>query len=146
VPLLTLTGGELEGARLDAMLAFPGQIKQLYPRWSVGETMIDDRDVVLVQGRAPGRTSLKLYFDKESSLLVRQVRYTNTKIGTVPIQIDYSDYRDVAGFKLPFHWITTWTDGQSTTEVTEAQANVAIDPARLAKPAPANLPTSAEAR
>jgi hypothetical protein len=32
----------------------------------------------------------------------------------VPVQIDYSDYRDVAAVKMPFRWIITWTNGQST--------------------------------
>jgi hypothetical protein len=31
----------------------------------------------------------------------------------------------------------TWVDGQSTTELTQAQANVAIDAAKFAKPSPA---------
>ena len=146
VPLMVLTGGELEGAKLDAMLSFPLQIKQAYPTWRVGDASIDDHDVLMLQGTAAGHTSLKLYFDKQSGLLVRQVRYSNTKIGTVPVQVDYSDYRDVAGIKLPFQWINTWTDGQSTTLVTDIQTNVSIDPAKLSKPQPAKMPESAELR
>jgi hypothetical protein len=29
IPVVPLTGGELEGAKLEAALSFPGQIKQL---------------------------------------------------------------------------------------------------------------------
>jgi hypothetical protein len=112
----------------------------------VGETAIDDEDVYIVQGSAPGRTSVKLYFDKKSSLLVRQVRYASTKIGVIPEQIDYSDYRSVNGVKMPFRWVTTWTDGQSITLVNGIQANVPIDAKQFSKPAPAPLPTSAEVR
>jgi hypothetical protein len=82
-----------------------------------------------------GQTPLKLYFDKKSGLLVRQVRYTTHIIGINPVQIDYSDYRVVAGVKLPYHWVDTWTDGQSTTEIDQIQANVPIDAAKLSKPA-----------
>ena len=83
---------------------------------------------------------MKLFFDKDSGLLVRQVRYSTSMVGVNPTQIDYSDYRDVAGVKMPFHWVTTWTDGQSTTDLSEVQPNVAIVAAKFAKPAPAPAP------
>jgi len=95
--------------------------------------------VAVVQGTANGgRSSVKMYFDKQSGFLVRQVRYAYTIIGRVPTQVDYSDYRDVAGagVKLPFHVITTWTDGRSDVLLTSAQANVAIDAAKFNQPAP----------
>jgi len=63
------------------------------------------------------------------------VRYTNTLVGIVPTQTGYSDYREVAGVKMPFHWTVTWTDGQSTAELSEVQPNVPIDAAKFAKPA-----------
>ena len=68
------------------------------------------------------------------ALLVRLVRWTQTGAGPVPVQIDYSDYRDVAGVKVPFHWITTWTNGQSTIQLNEVRPHVAIDGARFARP------------
>jgi hypothetical protein len=70
-------------------------------------------------------------------LLIRQVRYADTPVGMVPTQVDYSDYRDIAGVKMPFHWVVTWTDGQSIVQLTELHANVPIDAAKFAKPAPA---------
>src|SRR5262249_15709301 len=77
-----------------------------------------------------------LYFDSVGRL-VRLVRFVDTAIGRIPIQIDYDDYRDVAGIKFPYKITSTWTDGQFTVELTEVQANVQIPPARLAQPAPA---------
>jgi outer membrane lipoprotein-sorting protein len=56
-------------------------------------------------------------------------------VGIVPTQTDYSDYREVAGVKMPFKWTITWTDGQSNTELSEIQPNVPIDAAKFAKPA-----------
>ena len=129
VPMLTLTGGNLDGARVDAALSFPGGAKQALTDWR------DGRDVEVVQGTG-GKSTVKLYFDKQSGLLVRQVRYAQTIVGLNPTQVDYSDYRDVAGLKLPFHWVVTWTDGQSTFDMNQVQPNVAIDAAKFAKPAP----------
>jgi len=66
---------------------------------------------------------------------VRQVRYTDTALGLNPVEVDYADYRDVSGVKMPFRLMTTWTDGRSTIVLSELRANVAIDAAKFAKPA-----------
>lgn len=138
LPLLALTEGDLDGAKFDANLCFPGRIKQDLSDWRSGfpSTSIDDREVEVVQGSTAGKTAIKLYFDRESGLLVRQVRYRDTAVGPIPTQIDYSDYRDVSGVKMPFRWTITWTDGRSTTEVSEVQTNVPIDASKFAKPNP----------
>ena len=138
-PVIRYTDGNLDALRLDAVLSFPTGIKQAVTKPVVGMTSIDDKDVAVVQGTANGgSSSTKLYFDKQSGLLVRQVRYADTIIGRVPIQVDYSDYRDAAGagVKLPFHVITTWTNGRSDVLLTSAETNVTIDNAKFRQPAP----------
>jgi outer membrane lipoprotein-sorting protein len=140
VTLLPLSpGGETDGARLEASLDFAAYIKNSLNAWRVGFplTSINDRPVQIVQGTGAGGTRVKLYFDVESSLLVRSLRYTNTAVGLVPTQIDYSDYREVSGVWMPFHWVVTWTDGQATIDLSDVQANVPMDPDRFARPAPA---------
>ena len=137
MPVMTLTGGDLQGAREDAMLCFPAGIKQAFSQWRVGPpTTINDRDVQVVQGSNPGESPVKFYFDQQSGLLVRVLRYTNLPVGLNPTQVDYGDYRDLAGFMLPFRWTVTWTDGRSITELSQVQPNVPIDAAKFAKPAP----------
>jgi photosynthetic reaction center cytochrome c subunit len=136
IPVFTLTGGEFEGARIDASLSFPGQIKQLLKNWRTGfpSTTIDDKDVDVIEGSSADNSPVKFYFEKKTGLLVRQVRYTDTALGLNPTQIDYSDYRDVSGVKMPYHLVTTWTDGRSTIVLSELRANVSIDAAKFAKP------------
>lgn len=138
-----LPGYEQDAAKLDADLAIPVNIKQALTKWRTGFpiTQIDDKDVQTVEGRGAGNTRFKLYFDNESGLLVRTLRYEPTAVGTLPIQVDYSDYRDVAGVKIPYKWVVTWTNGQSHNAFTDVQANVAIDPSRFAKPMPAIVKT-----
>jgi outer membrane lipoprotein-sorting protein len=133
-PLMALTGGALDGAKIEATLSFPPKIRQSRSEWRVGSTMIDDADVLVAEGTTAGQTPIKLYFDKNSGLLIRLVRYTYTVVGPVPTQVDYSDYRVVSGVKVPFKWTTTWVDGQSTTELSEVQTNVPIDAIRFDKP------------
>jgi len=139
MPLMPLTGGNLEGAKLEAMVFFPSQLKQAFSQWRVTSASIDDREVQVLQGTNPRQPPVNLYFD-QSGLLVRLVRFVDTAVGRVPTQVDYADYRDVGGTKLPFKWTATWTDGQSTAELTEIQTNAPIDSAKFARPAPAPPP------
>ena len=141
LPLMPLTGGNLDGAKVEATLSFPTQLKQAFGQWRVSSTAIDDKEVRVLQGTNPRQTPVNLYFD-ESGLLVRLVRFVDTAIGRVPTQIDYADYREVAGVKMPFRWTATWTDGQSTTQLSEVQPNAQIDAAKFARPAPAPPPKS----
>jgi hypothetical protein len=137
VPMLTLTGGNLDGAKVDAELSFPGGIKQALANLNANypETSIDDRPVSIVSGTV-GKSLVKLYFDKKSGLLVRQVRDASTIVGPNPTQIDYSDYREVSGIKMPFHWVVSWTDNRTTWDTTDVQLNVPIDAAKFSKPTP----------
>jgi len=135
LPLLPMTGGNLSGMKLDAVVAFPAGIRKAFAKWAIGTATIDDKPVSVLQGTNPGETPVNLYFD-EAGLLVRSVRWNKTSVGTVPTQIDYSEYKDVAGVKVPFHLLMTWTDGQNTFSLTEVRPNVAIEAARFAKPAP----------
>jgi photosynthetic reaction center cytochrome c subunit len=137
LPRYALTGGELDGARLDAQLTFPGLIKQALTNWRVGNPItIDKRSVHVVQGNGSNGLLATLYFDRETGLLNRVVRYARTPIGRAPTQIDFSDYRDVDGIKIPFRWTMGWLDGLDIFELTEVELNVPIDAAEFAQPPP----------
>jgi len=133
-----MPGAEIDGGKFDADVAIPSGIKQALSDWKVGipPTTIDEKVVNVIQGTGANKTRFKLYFEDETGLLVRQVRYSDTPIGMVPIQVDYSDYRDVAGVKLPHKIVVTWTDGQSIIELSEIQPNATIAADKFAKPAP----------
>jgi outer membrane lipoprotein-sorting protein len=135
VPVLAVAGADLDGLRLDAELSFPSRIRQVLDNWRVGLPIaIDDREVHVVQGTGAGGVTATLYFDAENGLLRRQVRYVESPVGRIPTQVDYGDYRDVAGVRLPFRWTVTWLDGRDTIELREVQANVRIDAARFNRP------------
>jgi outer membrane lipoprotein-sorting protein len=139
LPLMPRTGPHLKGAKMDAMLSFPAQIRQISNRWRIGfSKIIDGRDVHVVQGTTEGDLPVNLYFDDESGLLVRLVRFADTPIGSVATRIDYTEYREVAGgIMMPVGWTETWTGGQVTVELSEVQPNASIDAARFQRPPPA---------
>jgi photosynthetic reaction center cytochrome c subunit len=131
------TGGALEGARLDAEMAFPAHVKDYLTNWRVGySTQLNGTDVRVVQGTGAAGLLATLYFDKQTGLLVRMARYATSPLGRVPTQIDYSDYRAVAGVQMPFKWSYTWLSGRDDFALTDIQANVTIDPAKFGKPVP----------
>src|SRR5262249_5613953 len=135
VPVSALSGTLLEGVKLDAELSFPLRIKESLTKWRVGfPVIINDREAQVVQGTAAGGSLATLYFDTESGLLVRILRYSESVVGRTPTQIDYSDYRDVAGVKIPFRFTVTWLDGKESYELTEVQPNVSIEAARFVRP------------
>lgn len=133
-----LSGTELDGARLDALLSFPGQIKQVLTNLRVGnQETIDGKLTQVVQGEGPRGMVATLYFDQSSGLLTRLIRYGRSPIGRQPTQVDYADYRDVDGVKMPFKWTLSWLDGRDSFELTNIRKNVAINDAVFGRPAEA---------
>src|SRR5207244_3450849 len=98
------------------------------------KTDVQGKDVYLLQGNGARGSVASLYFDQTSGVLVRVIRYTPSKIGRVPTQVDYSDYRDVGGVKFPFQWTFTWLDGRDTFSFTDVKFNVPIDAAKFGEP------------
>jgi hypothetical protein len=90
----------------------------------------------VVQGTGPRGLLVTLYFDKQTGLLLRELRYGNSPIGRIPTQIDYADYRDVNGMKLPFRITYAWLDGRDSITLNDVKINVPVDEAKFGKPAP----------
>jgi hypothetical protein len=139
LPLLTLSAGNLDRARLEAMLWFPSGIRQAFSEWRVGRAVLGDQEVMVVQGMDAGEPVVNLSFD-ESGLLARLVRWTQTPVGAVPTQIDYADYREVAGVQVPFRRTVTQTYMQTSIELSDVRPNVEVDAARFERPAAAPRP------
>jgi photosynthetic reaction center cytochrome c subunit len=151
-----LSGGDLDGARLDAQLSFPGQIKQVLTSLKTGPpgtitdlpapasqaslqkdvTLGQTHDVDVVQGTGPRGLLVTLYFDRKTGLLLRELRYGNSPIGRVPTQVDFADYRDVNGIKLPFRITYAWLDGRDSIVLNDIKTNVQVSEAKFDRPAP----------
>ena len=87
-----------------------------------------------VNASKPGQPPVNLYFDQKTGLLQRQVRYAETPMGRMPTQIDYADYRETDGVKIPWRWTLARTNGRFTIQLKEVKDNVAIDDAKFTKP------------
>jgi hypothetical protein len=132
-----MQGGDIDGAAIDADLHLATHLKQIFSELKVrGTEKIGDREAYLVVGEREGKPPVHLYFDEQSGLLVRMERFGETALGRMPTEIDYADYRDADGVKIPFQWTLARPGGRFTIRVSEVKVNVPVDDAKFVKPAP----------
>ena len=133
---------ELEGVELFYLRRYPDLFRDIklqgqFTRLSYGgKEQIDGKDVYVLRGMGVDGKGERLYFDAQTGLLVRRVTSTTTIVGLIPEQVDYEDYRDVDGMKLPFTIRVTSIDSfyNSTRKFTEIKLNVPVDETKFNKP------------
>jgi hypothetical protein len=142
-PVRDVPETEVASVRVEADFRLAVDLKQLFGelRTSAPEK-IGDREVDVVIGMNAGERAAKFYFDHESGLLLRILRFTKSPLGLNPTQIDYADYRAQDGVKTPFQQTITRPNSRLAIQIEEAKYNVPVDDARFARPpeAPAAKP------
>jgi len=77
----------------------------------------------------------KFYFDSQSGLLVRRdFERVTLDDGIIPFEIDYEDFKDVEGLKIPFTVIRKTPDYSMSYRFSEVKFNEPIDDGKFAKP------------
>jgi photosynthetic reaction center cytochrome c subunit len=134
-PLREMHGPDIDGASIDADLHLATHLKSMFSETKVrGTEKIGDHEAYLVVGQREGKTPIDLYFDEQTGLLVRLERFGETALGQMPTQIEYADYRDAGGVKIPYRWTLARPGGRFTIQITDVQQNVPVDDAKFAKP------------
>jgi photosynthetic reaction center cytochrome c subunit len=136
-PVHAMTPPEVTAATMDAELFFPASLRQIFKELKAEpQGQIEGRPVYVLSGTSENLPPAQLYFDEQSGLLVRVLRYTETPLGLNPTQIDYADYRDEGGSKTPFRWTIARPGGVFTIQIDQMQRNVPIEDSNFAAPAP----------
>jgi photosynthetic reaction center cytochrome c subunit len=131
-----MSAAESAAAGLDAEFYLGLRVKELFPQLRRGRPeIVAGAECEVLNGTAAGRPGVRLYFDKSSGLLVRMVRYADTPMGRNPTQIDYADYRDAGGVKIPFRWTLSRPNARFTIQIAEVKSNAPVDDGRFVKPA-----------
>jgi hypothetical protein len=129
-----LTPSETAAAKVEADLRFALDARQLLQGLNVlPAEKIDGKEMYVVLGKPEGMRRVRLYFDEQSGLLTRVVRYSEVPLGFSPVQIDYADYREVDGVKIPFRRTQSRPSGHSIVQIETVQHNVPIDDAKFSK-------------
>jgi photosynthetic reaction center cytochrome c subunit len=132
-----LEGADLYAIQMDADFSFAASAPKFFHQVRVGRPeKVGEHDAWVLLGINRGQPPVKLYFDKESGLLLRKVAYAQTPLGRYPTQVDYADYRALDGVQIPYRWTVARPMGSFTIQVEEAKQNVPVDDAKFAKPAP----------
>ena len=117
-------------------------LKQRYSKLTVaGVERVQDRDAYLVIADVPNDTPDRLYFDKDTGLLLRKTTDWPTPLGAIRFEVNYEDYRDAGnGVKVPFvvEMIPATPRMEqgvvATVRVQKVEENVPIDEGKFRKP------------
>jgi outer membrane lipoprotein-sorting protein len=135
-PAREMSAADAMGSALDSEFYLGLRMKEIFTQLRPGRAdKIGDVAVISLTGTRQGLPPVRFFFDANTGLLLRTVRYTENPLGRMPVQIDYSDYRDIGGAKTPFRWTLSRPNGRFTIQLNEAKANVPVDDSKFAKPA-----------
>ena len=134
-PARAMSGMESGASSIDAEFYLPLRLKEMYPQLRRGRVeTINGVECEVLNGTSPDRPAVRLYLDKKTGLLVRQVRFMETPVGRNPTQIDYADYKSISGVMIPLRWTLSRPNGRFTIQVNDVKVNAAIDDAKFARP------------
>jgi hypothetical protein len=126
---------ELSGPVLD-------QLKRVLSYYAVIKTVGDPAQMKVVRAEKVGdreayavalvidsNRTRTFYFDTQTGLLLREVTTEKTLLAPLPEQVDFEDYREVDGIKLPFTIRTSDSAPYDTAvrRFTEIKLNVAVE-------------------
>ena len=134
----TLSSAEALDAKRRGNELFP--VVKVQPLASMklsGIQKVGEREAYVVENATDLKTE-RYYFDTQTGLLLRKITLNRTVLMPFPEQVDFEDYRDVDGVKMPFtirysaidtydSWVRTFT---------EIKRNVAVEDALFAAPSP----------
>ena len=131
-----LRRAELDGKRLEDAFNIATQLKEILVDPKVDHPeVVNGRELYVVSARTQALPMVKLYFEKDSGLLTRLVYHTDSIFGPYPTQIEYRDYRDINGRKVPHTWVIAGTRNREYTYVMRNVQAAAVDDGVFAKPA-----------
>jgi photosynthetic reaction center cytochrome c subunit len=131
-----MSSAEVDASRMDAYPQFAIDLSQTFRELRVQQQeTVDGRPTYVVSGIREKSPPVQLYFDQESGLLIRLLRYVDTPLGLNPTQIDYADYRQEGGVRTPFRWTIARPGGRFTIQIDQMQQNVPIDDEKFTTPA-----------
>lgn len=134
-PAREMTAPESAAAGIDAEFNLPLRIKEMFPQLRRGRPeQIDGAMCNTLLASSPGHAPVRFYFDASTGLLVREIRYADTPVGRNPTEIDYADYRESDGVKIPFRWTLSRTNGRFTIQIDDVKNNAPVEDSRFAKP------------
>ena len=133
---MNLKPDEAEQIRREAKLFSPANLKSAYAKLEYEALdRVDGREVYLLIGTSPSGLRERLYFDVQTGLLVRRSASTPTVLGSFVYQVDYLDYKNMGGIKMPATIRYSMPNMGWTRKIVSVKNNAAVDDAVFTVPA-----------
>lgn len=134
-PAHRMTPEEDWAESLDAEFYLPLRLKEMLPQMRRGRPEeVDGKPCNVINASSPGHPPVRLYFDQQTGLLVRELRFAATPVGRLPTEMDFGDYREADGVKIPFRWTLARPSTRFTIQITEVKSNQPIPDSRFTMP------------
>jgi hypothetical protein len=133
-----LQGMQMQQALRLADFGLPLRINDRYTSLNVSRYAdVDGKPAIVLTGRPYADVIEQLYFDRASGLLLRRQVATRTGLGELGEQIEYSDYRDVSGVRVPFSVRHATWNSVANYKMTDVKINAPVADSAFTKPAAA---------
>jgi hypothetical protein len=130
-----LRKAEADGAMLEDPFNLPAHLKDMLLEAKLDRPrVIRGHEDYVVTGKTRNLPKVDAYFNENTGMLERLVYFNDSLYGQYPTQIDYRDFRDVGGRKVPFAWVISQTRNREYTYAMQDVKAAAIEDAKFAKP------------
>ena len=131
----TLTDAALSAFSTDSDFYREIGLRELYPGIRLlGTVKEKDREFYLVEGNSRFGGVELMYFEVQSGLLTGRDLTQQTMRGPIRVQMRYSDWREVAGVKLPFMITQSIPNLKFVFKIQDVKHNVPVDDKLFEKP------------
>ncbi len=130
------TGPQIDFIKSEAEFYKELKLKERYSKVTLlGQAQLDNREAYVIEAAPPRGQPEKLYFDRQSGLLVRIDSVSDLGREKMQVQAYFEDYRVVDGVKLPFAIRRARPGFTWTYQFNEIKLNTPLDDAKFNKPA-----------
>jgi GT2 family glycosyltransferase len=99
---IELKADEAEQIKREAQIFANPDLKAVYAELVLDSlAKIDGKEAFVLLGKTADGKNEKLYFDVSGGFLIRRTASTPTVLGEFVYQVDYADYKNFGGVKLP---------------------------------------------
>jgi hypothetical protein len=134
--LRKLEGKEAEQHMWASSLLLPADWNAFFESaTTAGERTIDGKKVFDIELVAKSGAKLTITLDATSHLMVEQAFSVYSPMGSMPVKIRSTDYRDVDGMKIPFKQVTDASLMELTQQLTKVELNAEVDEDNFGYPA-----------
>lgn len=132
---IAIRADEAEQIKREAQLFDPAALKSIYTKIDYRFTdRLDGREVNVLTATTASGVRERLVFDAQTGLLVRRSSSSPTVLGAFVYQVDYLDYKDFGGVKVPTTIKYSMPNIRWTRVITDVKNNVPVEDSVFVQP------------